>query len=129
MVENSAPWPVASGQLLCREGAGSDRKAPERSRFLIGATQNKAYGSMSLLEPEAGMVQILGFSGNSTDRPRASTVEVLSVAGPTDSRLRNAGSGSSPACLTRAGGVGLSAAEREFFPLAQGDGFSPAAGD
>ena len=29
-----------------------------------------------------GMVQILGFSGNSTDRPRASTVEVLSVAGP-----------------------------------------------
>ena len=29
-----------------------------------------------------GMVQFLGFSGNSTDRPRASTVEVLSVAGP-----------------------------------------------
>ena len=29
-----------------------------------------------------GMVQILGFSGDSTDRPRASTVEVLSVAGP-----------------------------------------------
>ena len=28
------------------------------------------------------MVQILGFSGNSTDRPRASTVEVLSVVGP-----------------------------------------------
>src|SRR5208337_338508 len=33
----------------------------------------------------------------------------------TDSRLRNAGSGSSPACLTGAGGVGLSAVEREFF--------------
>src|SRR5208337_5101654 len=49
--------------------------------------------------------------------------------GRTDSRFRNAGSGSSPACLTRAGGVGLSAAEREFFPLAQGDGSSPAAGD
>jgi len=32
-------------------------------------------------------------------------------------------------CLTRAGGVGLSAVEREFFLLAQGDGFSPAAGD
>jgi hypothetical protein len=32
--------------------------------------------------PRFGMVQILGFSGNSTDRPRASTVEVLSVAGP-----------------------------------------------
>src|SRR5271157_1854604 len=30
----------------------------------------------------SGMVQILGFSGNSTDRPRASTVEVLSVVGP-----------------------------------------------
>ena len=30
----------------------------------------------------SGMVHILGFSGNSTDRPRASTVEVLSVAGP-----------------------------------------------
>ena len=29
-----------------------------------------------------GMVQILGFSGNSTDRPHASTVEVLSVVGP-----------------------------------------------
>jgi len=29
-----------------------------------------------------GMVQILGFSGNSTDRPRASPVEVLSVVGP-----------------------------------------------
>ena len=29
-----------------------------------------------------GVVQILGFSGNSTDRPRASTVAVLSVAGP-----------------------------------------------
>jgi hypothetical protein len=28
------------------------------------------------------MVQILGFSGNSTDRPRASTVEVRSVVGP-----------------------------------------------
>ena len=30
----------------------------------------------------SGMVQILGFSGNSTDRPHASTVEVLSVVGP-----------------------------------------------
>ena len=30
----------------------------------------------------SGMVQILGFSGNSTDRPHASTVEVLSVLGP-----------------------------------------------
>src|SRR5208337_3832721 len=29
-----------------------------------------------------GMVQILGFSGNSTDRPHASTVEILSVVGP-----------------------------------------------
>jgi hypothetical protein len=29
-----------------------------------------------------GMVQILGFSGNITDRSRASTVEVLSVVGP-----------------------------------------------
>ena len=29
-----------------------------------------------------GMVQILGFSGNSTDRPHASTVEVLFVVGP-----------------------------------------------
>jgi hypothetical protein len=28
------------------------------------------------------MVQILGFSGNSTDRPHASMVEVLSVVGP-----------------------------------------------
>jgi len=28
------------------------------------------------------MVQSVGFSGNSTDRPRASTVEVLSVVGP-----------------------------------------------
>ena len=74
------------------------------------------------------MVQILGFSGNSTDRPRASTVEVLSVAGP------GAGSGTLEAvqtqhCLTRAGGVGLSAVEREFFLLAQGDGSSPAACD
>ena len=32
--------------------------------------------------PFLGMVQILGFSGNSTDRPHASTVEVLSVVGP-----------------------------------------------
>jgi len=32
--------------------------------------------------PNWGMVQILGFSGNSTDRPHASTVEVLSVVGP-----------------------------------------------
>ena len=32
--------------------------------------------------PIRGMVQILGFSGNSTDRPHASTVEVLSVVGP-----------------------------------------------
>jgi len=31
---------------------------------------------------KSGMVQILGFSGNSTDRPRASTVEALSVAAP-----------------------------------------------
>jgi hypothetical protein len=31
---------------------------------------------------DSGMVQILGFSGNSTDRPRASTVEALSVAAP-----------------------------------------------
>ena len=30
----------------------------------------------------SGMVKILGFSGNSTDRPHASTVEVLSVVGP-----------------------------------------------
>ena len=29
-----------------------------------------------------GMVQILGFSGNSTDRPHASTVEILCVVGP-----------------------------------------------
>ena len=35
-----------------------------------------------LASSQPGMVQILGFSGNSTDRPRASTVEVLSVAGP-----------------------------------------------
>ena len=36
-----------------------------------------------LIEPgKIGMVQILGFSGNSTDRPHASTVEVLSVVGP-----------------------------------------------
>jgi len=28
------------------------------------------------------MVQILGFSGNSTERPHASTVEILSVVGP-----------------------------------------------
>jgi hypothetical protein len=28
------------------------------------------------------MVQILGFSGNSTDRSLASTVEILSVVGP-----------------------------------------------
>ena len=73
------------------------------------------------------MVQILGFSGNSTDRPRASTVEVRSVAGP------RAGSGTLEAVqaqhVTGAGGVGLSAVEREFFPLAQGDGSSPAAGD
>src|SRR5271157_5663303 len=73
------------------------------------------------------MVQILGFSGNSTDRPRASTVEVLSVAGPI------AGSETLEAVqaqhVTGAGGVGLSAAKREFFPLAQGDGSSPAAGD
>src|SRR5208337_3960955 len=72
-------------------------------------------------------LQILGFSGNSTDRPRASTVEVLSVAGPI------AGSETLEAVqaqhVTGAGGVGLSAAEREFFPLAQGDGSSPAAGD
>ena len=33
-------------------------------------------------KPDIGMVQILGFSGNSTDRPHASTVEVLSVVGP-----------------------------------------------
>src|SRR5208337_4675954 len=69
----------------------------------------------------------VGFSGNSTDRPRASTVEVLSVAGPI------AGSETLEAVqaqhVTGAGGVGLSAAEREFFPLAQGDGSSPAAGD
>jgi hypothetical protein len=31
---------------------------------------------------DQGMVQILGFSGSSTDRPHASTVEVLSVVGP-----------------------------------------------
>ena len=31
---------------------------------------------------KSGMVQILGFSGNSTDRPHASAVEVLSVVGP-----------------------------------------------
>jgi hypothetical protein len=35
-----------------------------------------------LNQGENGMVQILGFSGNSTDRPHASTVEVLSVVGP-----------------------------------------------
>ena len=29
------------------------------------------------LDEKKGMVQILGFSGNSTDRPHASTVEVL----------------------------------------------------
>ena len=79
------------------------------------------------LGANAGMVQILGFSGNSSDRPRASTVEVLSVAGPI------AGSETLEAVqaqhVTGAGGVGLSAVEREFFPLAQGDGSSPAAGD
>ena len=53
------------------------------------------------------MVQILGFSGNSTDRPRASTVEVLSVVGPI------ADSGTLEAVqaqhvYTRAGGVDLS---------------------
>ena len=53
------------------------------------------------------------FFSNSTDRPRASTVEVLSVAGP------RASSGTLEAvqtqhCLTRAGGVGLSAVERDL---------------
>jgi hypothetical protein len=45
----------------------------------------KCYLPMTKVKPVwlcFGMVQILGFSGNSTDRPRASTVEVLSVAGP-----------------------------------------------
>ena len=32
--------------------------------------------------PIQGMVKILGFSGNSSDRPHASTVEILSVVGP-----------------------------------------------
>src|SRR5271157_2779613 len=32
--------------------------------------------------PEIGMVQILGYSGNSTDRPHASTVGIRSVVGP-----------------------------------------------
>ena len=32
--------------------------------------------------PNTGMVQILGYSGNSTDRPHASTVGIRSVVGP-----------------------------------------------
>ena len=53
------------------------------------------------------MVQILGFSGNNGPSPGLDGGG--SFCRRTDSRLRNAGSGSSPACLTRAGGVDLSA--------------------
>src|SRR5271157_419171 len=42
----------------------------------------QAVGYFALSPCGRGMVQILGFSGNSTDRPHASTVEVLSVVGP-----------------------------------------------
>ena len=35
-----------------------------------------------LYSPNLGMVQILGFSGNCMDRPRASTMEILSIVGP-----------------------------------------------
>ena len=44
--------------------------------FDVGCGQGVGKGALM------GMVQILGFSGNGTDRPRASTVEVLSVVGP-----------------------------------------------
>jgi|GEM_PF-3300222 len=51
-----------------------------------GARQTPSLGKYCPCGPNVGsvygMVQILGFSGNSTDRPHASTVEVLSVVGP-----------------------------------------------
>jgi len=42
---------------------------------------------LNVVQPQArsdrsGMVQILGFSGNSTDRPHGSTVAILDVVGP-----------------------------------------------
>ena len=61
---------------------------------------------------DSGMVQILGFSGRQYG-PSPCLDGGSSICRRTDGRLRNAGSGSSSACLTRAGRVGLSAGERE----------------
>ena len=69
-------------RLICGPGAAltgrsSSGFSPDRpdSRHLEPNGRQKS-------AKQSGMVQILGFSGNSTDRPRASTVEVLSVVGP-----------------------------------------------
>src|SRR5271166_3369857 len=72
----------------------------ERNRSTVGKTANSLIsprrqqltplpcGGPARLDPslepgpDPGMVQILGYSGNSTDRPHASTVGIRSVVGP-----------------------------------------------
>ena len=73
------------------------------------------------------MVQILGYSGNSTDRPHASTVGIRSVVGPI------AGSGTLEAVPAQpVEPVRVRLASQELsgdFPIRSSAGSSPAAGD
>src|SRR5271165_3421782 len=74
----------------CGHSAYRDRQVRRTLHDLSNRLTGRPYdliviysqGSSEDTMPTLGMVQILGFSGNSTDRPHASTVEVLSVVGP-----------------------------------------------
>ena len=78
------------GGMVRRDETRSALRTAEIAKFIQLQDPNNTIdinpNHVAMIKPspdgDSGMVQILGFSGNSTDHPHASTVEVLSVVGP-----------------------------------------------
>ena len=74
--------PRAVAEPSCRPDWGSERGRGKGRLGTSWGLRPQAMNFRRYAAGENGMVQILGDSGNSTDRPHASTVGIRSVVGP-----------------------------------------------